>query len=130
VLGEPVRHRALALWHQRHLEQHHLDPVDPRRFSVILDALRAAKPGGHRPRRADHPNAACGTCGTSIPELNAAIAGWAATEGTAASPIYVVDQYTGFDPATDTGDGCHPNLVGSQKMAERWAEALAAHGLL
>jgi len=99
-------------------------------FSVILDALRAANPEVIVLVAQIIPNAACGTCGTSIPELNAAIAGWAATEGTAASPIYVVDQYTGFDPATDTGDGCHPNLVGSQKMAERWAEALAAHGLL
>ena len=45
---------------------------------------------------------------------------------TAQSPIIVVDQWTGFDTTTDTGDGVHPNDAGFQKMADRWYPPLAA----
>jgi lysophospholipase L1-like esterase len=99
-------------------------------FSFVVATYRAVNPQVIWLVAQIIPNAGCSTCGTSIPAFNTALVGWAATESTVASPIYLVDQYTGFDPATDTGDGCHPNVVGSQKMAVRWAEALAAHGLL
>lgn len=35
-----------------------------------------------------------------------------------------VDQFTGFDPKTDTWDGIHPNHLGDRKLAERWFAAL------
>ena len=99
-------------------------------FSLVVANYRAVNPQVILLVAQVIPNAGCSTCGTSIPAFNAALVPWAAAEYADASPIYLVDQYTGFDPATDTGDGCHPNVVGSQKMAEGWAEALAAHGLL
>ena len=42
------------------------------------------------------------------------------------SPVILVDQNTGFDPATgvDTWDGIHPNASGEEKMAQVWFEAL------
>jgi lysophospholipase L1-like esterase len=40
------------------------------------------------------------------------------------SPIVLVDQYTGFDPATMTYDGTHPNAAGDSHMADRWLEKL------
>jgi lysophospholipase L1-like esterase len=43
----------------------------------------------------------------------------------AESPIALADQYTGFDPATMTYDGTHPNAVGESRMADRWFEHLA-----
>lgn len=43
---------------------------------------------------------------------------------TAESRVIVVDLFTGFDPATDTYDGLHPNTVGERKMAEGWLRAL------
>jgi len=36
------------------------------------------------------------------------------------SPIWVVDQYTGFDGARDNRDGVHPNDGGDVKMANKW----------
>ncbi|MFD7658242.1 hypothetical protein ACFV4N_30080 [Actinosynnema sp. NPDC059797] len=36
----------------------------------------------------------------------------AAAKTTARSPITAVDQWTGFDTTTDTGDGVHPNDAG------------------
>jgi cellulase/cellobiase CelA1 len=36
-----------------------------------------------------------------------------------------VDQWTGFNTATDTGEGVHPNDSGFQKMADRWYPPLA-----
>ena len=33
----------------------------------------------------------------------------------------MVDQWTGFNTATDTGDGVHPNDAGDRKMADRWS---------
>ena len=52
------------------------------------------------------------------------IPGWATTRATAASPITVVDQSSGFDDATDTEDGVHSNDSGSIKIATSWYNAL------
>lgn len=68
----------------------------------------------------------CTTCGQRVVELNAAIPGWAAGKTTSASPITVVDQWTGFSTATDTFDGVHPVDSGFQKMSDRWYPALTA----
>ena len=69
-------------------------------------------------------------------DLNAAIPAWAASLTTAASPITVVDQWTGFDDphelwfvagaATDTYDGVHPNDAGNVKIANRWYPSVSA----
>jgi lysophospholipase L1-like esterase len=99
-------------------------------FSLVIASYRAVDPNVVCLVAQIIPNAGCSTCGTSIPAFNTALVDWAAAENTTASPIYLVDQYTGFDPATDTNDGCHPNVTGSQKMAVRWADALQARGLL
>jgi len=68
----------------------------------------------------------CSTCAQGVVSLNAAIPAWAAGLSTAASPITVVDQWTGFSTATDTYDGVHPNDSGNQKMADRLYPALVA----
>jgi hypothetical protein len=48
---------------------------------------------------------------------------------TAASPVTIVDQWTGYDAAVDNCapmrcDGVHPGPTGSVKMAKKWDEAL------
>ncbi|MET7419907.1 cellulose binding domain-containing protein [Dactylosporangium sp. NPDC005555] len=63
---------------------------------------------------------ACATCPADVVALNSALPGWAAGLTTAQSPVVVADLWTGFDAATDTGDGVHPNDAGFQKMADRW----------
>ncbi|RSM67682.1 cellulose-binding protein [Actinoplanes sp. ATCC 53533] len=68
----------------------------------------------------------CAECAQRVTALNAAIPAWAATTGTAASPVTVVDQWTGFATATDTSDGVHPNDAGNRKIADRWYPALTA----
>ena len=68
----------------------------------------------------------CAECGARVVALNQAIPGWAATKSTAESPVVVVDQWTGFNTATDTGDGVHPNDAGTRKMADRWYPAVVA----
>jgi lysophospholipase L1-like esterase len=71
----------------------------------------------------------CSACPTRIVNLDALITdAWATTNATAASPIYIVDQWTGFDSTTDTGDGVHPNLTGAQKMADQAYAAVVARG--
>ena len=60
-----------------------------------------------------------------LPEFNAALPALAARLSTAASPIVIVDQASGFDPAVDTvADQVHPSASGAAKMAERWFETL------
>ena len=59
-----------------------------------------------------------------IPLLNDEIAALAARKHTEASPVLVVDQFTGFDPDVDTWDGVHPDESGEIKMADRWFEVL------
>lgn len=68
----------------------------------------------------------CTECAARVVALNAAIPAWAAGLTTAASPITVVDQWTGFDDATDTYDGVHPNDAGNVKIANRWYPSVAA----
>ena len=70
--------------------------------------------------------ATCADCAQRVTALNAAIPAWAASLSTAGSPITVVDQWTGFDTATDTYDGVHPNDAGNAKIADRWYPAVAA----
>ena len=67
----------------------------------------------------------CATCAPGVVALNNAIPGWAAGLSTTQSPIVVVDQWTGFNTVTDTGDGVHPNDAGFQKMSDRWYPPLA-----
>nr|BFE71739.1 hypothetical protein GCM10020092_050400 [Actinoplanes digitatis] len=68
----------------------------------------------------------CADCGQRVINFNAAIPAWAASTSTAASPVTVVDQWTGFNTATDTPDGVHPNDSGNQKISNRWYPALSA----
>ncbi|GIF07795.1 cellulose binding domain-containing protein [Actinoplanes siamensis] len=70
--------------------------------------------------------ATCAECAQRAVNLNAAIPAWAAGLSTTASPITVVDQWSGFDTATDTYDGVHPNDAGNAKIANRWYPAVAA----
>jgi lysophospholipase L1-like esterase len=67
----------------------------------------------------------CAVCPQSVIDLNDLIPAWAKGLSTAASPIVVVDQWTGFDDVTDTRDGVHPNDSGSVKMANKWYAALS-----
>jgi acyl-CoA thioesterase-1 len=46
------------------------------------------------------------------------------TQDTEESPVILVDQYTGFNAATDTYDGIHPNARGEAKMAQKWFDAI------
>ena len=68
----------------------------------------------------------CTGCAQRVVALNNAIPGWAAGKTTAQSPITVVDQWTGFNAATDTNDGVHPIDSGFQKMSDRWYPALTS----
>jgi len=69
---------------------------------------------------------------TNINTLNAMIPGLALELADPGSPIYIVDQNTGFDAATDTYDGIHPNEIGEEKMAQKWRDAImeAMHPIL
>lgn len=69
-------------------------------------------------------------CGTatdyahSINELNKAIAAFVQQRTTAASPVILVDQFTGVDTATDMYDDIHPNDKGEKIMAQKWFAAI------
>lgn len=58
-----------------------------------------------------------------VPVLNARYAELANELNTSESPILLVDCHTGFSTA-DLEDAWHPNETGSEKMAQRFAEAL------
>jgi lysophospholipase L1-like esterase len=59
--------------------------------------------------------------------LNASIPSWASANTTTASPITVVDQWTGFDASTMTVDGTHPNATGQAHMATAWMSAISGY---
>ncbi|GAA4636835.1 hypothetical protein GCM10023196_088170 [Actinoallomurus vinaceus] len=116
----------------------HLGTNDMWGGSIPTDSILAAYTKLVGQMRANNPNmkiivaqiipmnpSSCPTCAAGVVALDKAIPGWASGLTTAQSPIVVVDQWTGFDPATDTGDGVHPNDTGFQKMADRWYPPLA-----
>jgi lysophospholipase L1-like esterase len=57
--------------------------------------------------------------------LDARLPALVADKNSQVSPIVLVDQFSGFDPATMTYDGTHPNAAGDSRMADRWFEQLA-----
>ncbi len=59
-------------------------------------------------------------------DINQDIEVLAAEKSTAVSPVVIVDQYTGYNPATDNHDNYHPNTQGEEKMARQWFAALQA----
>ncbi|KAG4443782.1 hypothetical protein IFR05_000773 [Cadophora sp. M221] len=62
----------------------------------------------------------CTTCAQGVINLNAAIPAWAAGISTTASPVSVVDLWTGFSTSLNTGDGVHPNDAGNVVLANDW----------
>jgi lysophospholipase L1-like esterase len=97
-------------------------------FTKLVAQMRAANPAMRILVAQILPMnpANCAECAQRVIDLNAAIPAWAAATSTAASPVTVVDQWTGFTTATDTGDGVHPNDSGAAKIANRWYPALVA----
>jgi lysophospholipase L1-like esterase len=103
-------------------------------YDAVLEALRAANPNVRVfaaqiiPMNVTETTCAgctCSECPDRIAALNSRMGEWGTARATATSPIAIVDQWTGFDAASDTRDGVHPNAAGSQKMADRWYAALA-----
>ncbi len=64
------------------------------------------------------------TWASRIPLLNAEIPSIATDMQDENSPIVIVDQFSGFDPTTDTFDGVHTNSLGEEKMAQKWFDAI------
>jgi len=96
-------------------------------YTAILNKLRAVNPNVRVLVAQITPlnPSGCGDCVARVQALNATIPGWASASSTTQSPITVVDQFTGFDPATDTRDGVHSNDAGSTKIASKWFNALS-----
>jgi mannan endo-1,4-beta-mannosidase len=99
-------------------------------YTTILGRLRGANPNVRVlvAQITSLTPSGCSACPSRVTTLNGMIPGWATANATAASPIMVVDQNTGFDPATgaDTTDGVHSNASGAMKVAARWFTALSA----
>ena len=108
-------------------------------YSTVVDALRAANPNVvvlvaklipmNPINTATCSTCACSTCGAGIVALDNMIPAWATGKSTTASPLVVVDQWTGFDATAgvDTADGVHPNASGSQKISDKWFTALTPY---
>jgi mannan endo-1,4-beta-mannosidase len=98
-------------------------------YTTLLGQMRSSKPTVKLivARIIPMNPPSCPACGQRVVALDNAIPAWAKSHTTAASPITVVDQWTGFNPATDTVDGVHPNSsTGIQKMESRWYPAVVA----
>lgn len=96
-------------------------------FSKLVDQMRASNPNMILLVAQIIPvnPSTCADCAQRTIEFNAAIPAWASGKSTAESPIIVVDQWTGFNSATDTSEGVHPNAAGEQKIADKWFPVLS-----
>jgi len=95
-------------------------------YTAILNKLRSVNPSVRVMVAQITPlnPSGCSACVSRVQTLNGMIPGWATQNNTAQSPVTVVDQYTNFNTATDTGDGVHANPTGSMKIAMNWFNAL------
>ena len=90
---------------------------------AVIQAIRGVRPACTFLLAQIIPTRNAGT-NRGIRELNDAIPELARSLSTSASPVLVVDQFTGFDAASQTYDGVHPNPAGEIHLSERWLEAL------
>jgi lysophospholipase L1-like esterase len=95
-------------------------------YSLIVDSARAAVANVIFFVAQIVPLApsSCSECPARTSTFNAQIPAWATGKAKSNSPIYVVDLASGWVPSVDTGDGVHPNLVGSKKMADKMTQAI------
>jgi lysophospholipase L1-like esterase len=66
----------------------------------------------------------CTDCAQRVVNFNNALPAWARNKTTTASPITVVDLWTGFSTSTDTYDGVHPNENGNAKIAAAYYQSV------
>jgi hypothetical protein len=69
---------------------------------------------------------ACPDCARDVVALNNFLAQFVQRHSTEQSSLTIVDQHTGFNVATDTTDGVHPNDAGHEKIATKWLAPLEA----
>jgi hypothetical protein len=97
-------------------------------YGTLVDQMRASNPRMKIVVAKIIPLAptqySCPECPARVVALNNAIPAWASGKSTSASPITVVDQWSGFNSGSDTVDGVHPNDSGNAKMSNRWYSAL------
>jgi hypothetical protein len=93
-------------------------------ISQIIDQIRSAKQDVTILLAQLIPSNRDARVAAQLAALNQAIPRLASNKTTTLSPIYVVDQATGFNPGTDTYDGLHPNEAGEKKMADKWFATL------
>jgi len=107
-------------------------------YSFVVDQFRAQNPNVifFVAQITPMNPSGCTDCETRVEALNAQIPAWATGKSTAASPIYVVNVWSALQPAssftansTNTSDGVHPNVAGSQLMADAWYAGLVAKGI-
>jgi lysophospholipase L1-like esterase len=91
-------------------------------IGAVIDVLRAANPSVAVVLAENIPSTF--PCHALMPAFVEELPALATAKSTPQSPVVLVDQRTGFDPATMTYDGEHPNEVGSSLMADRWFDAL------
>ena len=60
----------------------------------------------------------------NVTNLNAQLDGLATSKTTPASPVLIVDQYSGFNAGADTYDGIRPSFSGESKLAQKWFTTL------
>jgi lysophospholipase L1-like esterase len=94
-------------------------------LSRLIDVVREARPDAAFLVAQVIPTSN-GSRNRTIRELNAGISSLA-SKSTERSRVWIVDHFTGFDPARMTYDGVHPNADGEIHIADRWLAALELH---
>ncbi|OCL13007.1 carbohydrate esterase family 3 protein [Glonium stellatum] len=90
-------------------------------YSTLIDQMRASNPAMKIIVAQIIPMP---SNNSAIMDLNAGIPAWAVSKNSTNSPIWVVDQYTGFLSSDLRPDGIHPNDSGDHKMEAKWYPAM------
>ena len=93
-------------------------------LKAIIDILRVRNPRIVILLAKIIPTSYSAATTANVTNLNAQLDGLATSKTTPASPVLVVDQYTGFSTNPDTYDGIRPSVSGETKMAAKWFTTL------
>lgn len=121
-----VEDPAIALVHMGNTDLVHAVPVTSALLNLgtIAEQLRAVNPAIAIVVAQIVPTTDGVQSLATVPIYNANVPALAAALDRPASRVFVVDQYTGFDPALDSYDGFHPSQSGEQKISARWQQPL------
>ena len=96
-------------------------------LSAVIELLRADNPNAIILLAQVIPTSRRPEDAQAVENMNSVVPVVVKAMNTKASPVILINHFSGFDALIETYDGVHPNAAGEEKIAQRWFEAIMAN---